>query len=123
MARLSVEDQFKKLQKQKIAIEQLEQVILDKETRKNLHRIVAVIDKAVAAAHAIATSSEPAKKRGRPAGVKAKRTSKLAGIKIAPKYRNPDDRKQTWTGRGRMPLWAAELAEIGKLETALIKKR
>ena len=34
MARLSVEDQFKKLQKQKIAIEQLEHVILDKETKK-----------------------------------------------------------------------------------------
>lgn len=123
MARLSVEDQFKKLQKQKIVIAQLEQVILDKETRKNLHRIVAVIDKAVAAAHTIATSSVPVKKRGRPAGTKSMRSSKLAGIKIAPKYRNPDDRKQTWTGRGRMPLWAAELAEIGKLEAALIKKR
>lgn len=123
MARLSVEDQFKKLQKQKIAIEQLEQIILDKETRKNLNRIVAVIDKAVAAAHAIASTASPVKKRGRPAGAKAKRTSKLAGIKIAPKYRNPDDKKQTWTGRGRMPLWAAELAEVGKLESALIKKR
>ncbi len=123
MARLSVEDQFKKLQKQKIAIEQLEHVILDKETKKNLNRIVAVIEKAVAAAHTIAATPATAKKRGRPAGSKAKRTSKLAGIKIAPKYRNPEDKKQTWTGRGRMPLWAAELAEVDQLESALIKRR
>lgn len=124
MPRLSVEDQFKKLQKQKIAIEQLEAILLDKESKKNIHRIVSVIEKAVALAHSVAESSAPAKKRGRPAGKKsAKRTSKLAGIKVPPKYRNPDDKKQTWTGRGRMPLWAAELAEAGSLESALIKKR
>lgn len=124
MARLSIEDQFKKLQKQKLAISQLEEIILDKETRKSLTRIVAIIEKAVSAAHDIANASAPAKKRGRPAGKKAaKRTSKLAGIKVPPKYRNPDDRSQTWTGRGRMPLWAAELAEHEQLASALIKRR
>ena len=54
MPRISVEDQFKKLQKQKIAIEQLEKTILDKDTKKSLQRVVAVIEKAVAAAFAIA---------------------------------------------------------------------
>ena len=24
---------------------------------------------------------------------------------VAPKYRNPDDPSQTWTGRGKRPLW------------------
>lgn len=25
--------------------------------------------------------------------------------KVAPKYRNPNDPSQTWTGRGKPPLW------------------
>ena len=28
--------------------------------------------------------------------------------KVAPKYRNPKDPSQTWTGRGRRPLWIVE---------------
>lgn len=39
---------------------------------------------------------------------------KLAGRKIKPKYRNPDDKSQTWTGRGRMPLWMVALTKKGK---------
>ena len=42
------------------------------------------------------------------------RASKLSGRKIKPKYRNPDARSQTWTGRGRMPLWMAALIKKGK---------
>jgi DNA-binding protein H-NS len=37
--------------------------------------------------------------------------------KVAPKYRNPKDATQTWTGRGRQPLWlVAELKRGKKLE-------
>jgi DNA-binding protein H-NS len=37
--------------------------------------------------------------------------------KVAIKYRNPKDPSQTWTGRGRKPLWlAAELAAGKSLE-------
>ena len=32
-----------------------------------------------------------------------KRVSKVA--KVAPKYRNPADPSQTWSGRGRQPRW------------------
>ncbi|PRD30519.1 UNVERIFIED_CONTAM: hvrA [Trichonephila clavipes] len=36
---------------------------------------------------------------------------------VAAKYRNPSDSSQTWSGRGRQPLWlAALLAEGKKLE-------
>lgn len=35
-------------------------------------------------------------------GGKDKRSS------VAPKYRNPRDPSQTWTGRGRRPLWIAQ---------------
>jgi DNA-binding protein H-NS len=32
--------------------------------------------------------------------------------KVAPKYRNPDNAGETWTGRGRQPRWVrAALAE------------
>jgi DNA-binding protein H-NS len=30
------------------------------------------------------------------------------GGKVAPKYRNPKDASQTWTGRGRRPNWLVE---------------
>ena len=36
---------------------------------------------------------------------------------VAAKYRNPNDVSQTWSGRGRQPVWlAALLAEGKKLE-------
>jgi DNA-binding protein H-NS len=42
------------------------------------------------------------------------RGNKLKGRKVQPKYRNPDKRAETWTGRGRMPLWMAGLVKKGK---------
>ena len=41
---------------------------------------------------------------------------------VAPKYRNPADVMQTWTGRGRKPTWVVEeLAAGGSLEDFLIR--
>lgn len=38
-----------------------------------------------------------------------------------PKYRNPNDPDQTWTGRGRIPLWMKEYeAKGGSRDDALI---
>lgn len=34
--------------------------------------------------------------------------------KIAPKYVNPDDATQTWTGRGRRPHWVQAALASGK---------
>ena len=45
----------------------------------------------------------------------------MKGVKLPPKYKNPADHTQTWTGRGVDPSWAAKLREAGQLETALIK--
>lgn len=37
--------------------------------------------------------------------------------KSSPKYANPDDRTQTWTGRGRQPNWlVARLKKGAKVE-------
>jgi DNA-binding protein H-NS len=34
--------------------------------------------------------------------------------KVAPKYANPKDPSQKWTGRGRRPAWVVEALEEGK---------
>nr|WP_322868138.1 H-NS histone family protein [Aquicoccus sp. G2-2]MEA1114438.1 H-NS histone family protein [Aquicoccus sp. G2-2] len=34
--------------------------------------------------------------------------------KVAPKYANPKDPSQKWTGRGRRPAWVVEALEAGK---------
>ncbi len=51
-----------------------------------------------------------------------RRSSKLKGRKVKPKYRNPADRSETWTGRGRMPLWMAVLVKKGKTPDAFLIK-
>jgi DNA-binding protein H-NS len=39
------------------------------------------------------------------------------GGKVAIKYINPDNKSETWTGRGRQPRWlVAKLAKGGKLQ-------
>ena len=44
--------------------------------------------------------------------------------KVPPKYRNPANTKQTWTGRGKRPRWLAELVSAGKkVDDFLIKKK
>lgn len=50
----------------------------------------------------------------------AKKTK--AKAKVAPKYRNPADSAQTWSGRGRQPLWFAAAIKAGKNERALLIK-
>jgi len=40
--------------------------------------------------------------------------AKQARGKVAPKYANPDDPAQTWTGRGRKPRWIQEALDSGK---------
>ena len=61
-----------------------------------------------------------AKSAGRPAA--KKRSSSLAGKKVAPKYRNPANPAQTWAARGQQPKWLkAELAKGKKLADFAIR--
>lgn len=51
------------------------------------------------------------------------RGSKLKGRKVAPKYRNPNNRAETWAGRGATPRWLRALLKSGhKLEEFAIAK-
>lgn len=35
------------------------------------------------------------------------------GVKVAVKYRHPEDHEKTWTGRGVTPKWMRELLDAG----------
>jgi DNA-binding protein H-NS len=53
-------------------------------------------------------SSETSRKRT------GRKPAKSAGSKVAPKYRNPANPSETWSGRGRQPRWLAALVQKGK---------
>ena len=40
--------------------------------------------------------------------------------KVAPKYRNPADPSQTWSGRGKRPRWFHAALKAGKREKDLL---
>lgn len=50
----------------------------------------------------------------------AHRSSKLAGTKVPPKYRDPVDASNTWSGRGRAPRWFEEAVRSGTSADALL---
>ncbi|MCF3479717.1 H-NS histone family protein [Stenotrophomonas maltophilia] len=54
-----------------------------------------------------ATADKPKNAKGR----KSTQSRKLG--KVAPKYRNPANPEETWTGRGRQPKWMALLVAKG----------
>ena len=49
----------------------------------------------------------------RAAGTKPAKARKTLG-KVAPKYRNPENTDETWTGRGKQPRWLAALTAQGR---------
>jgi DNA-binding protein H-NS len=58
------------------------------------------------------------------AGTKKPRKSAASGTRkpVAPKYANPSNPSETWTGRGRKPLWVQAALNQGKtLESLLIR--
>ena len=49
-----------------------------------------------------------------PAAKPVRKPSKNAGTKVAPKYRNPANENETWTGRGKQPRWLASYTAEGR---------
>jgi DNA-binding protein H-NS len=71
---------------------------------------------------AAALGSKSKSKAAKSTTVKAPKTKRAtAGRKVAPKYRDPANPAQTWTGRGRTPVWVQALQAAGQLATAEIK--
>ena len=119
----TISAQLAALKKQREALAKKEQALLAKSHEKVLTKIVQMAkDSGLTASDVIDAfkSDKPAKAKLIKASNSGKKSS-LAGAKIAPKYRNPANQAETWTGRGVSPKWIAELKVAGALESALIK--
>lgn len=119
MARTTVANQLAAIRKQRELLDKKEQALKSKSHDKVLAQIVAMAKDAGLSAADIAkalSAGKPAK------AVKAAKKGALAGKKVAPKYRNPTNPEQTWTGRGVSPTWVQTLKAAGTLESALISQ-
>lgn len=102
-----------------------------RKTRLGKRKPVAVVRKKIAAlaksegyslAELFGTGPRPAA-ASKPRKRALKKPGKPLG-KVAPKYRNPANPAETWSGRGKQPRWlAAETAKGKKAEDFLIAPR
>jgi DNA-binding protein H-NS len=120
MARTTVANQLAAIRKQRELLDKKEQALKSKSHDKVLTKIVAMAKEAGLTAADIAKAlnvGKPAKSGKAP---KVGKQGVLAGKKVAPKYRNPANPEQTWTGRGVSPTWVQALKTAGTLDSALI---
>ena len=124
-----IEKELVVLRKRREQINLREQEILKAVRKKGLENIVSIANEYgldVPEVVAALNRSSLKKVRGEDA-VKKDPPSKIKKVigqlrKVLPKYRNPENPEETWTGRGRSPAWVASLREKDKLDTALIIK-
>ncbi|MCD9125404.1 H-NS family nucleoid-associated regulatory protein [Luteimonas fraxinea] len=103
---------------EKFSSRELDLLIATAEKRKKLlskRRPISVVRAeltALAAAHGYTVGeivgSQP------PADPPRARSKPRKASKVAVKYRDPDDRRNTWSGRGSKPRWLAEKVRRGK---------
>ena len=125
MARTSPITQLEKIRAARIKLEKEEQRLMSRGHDKALAQIVQIAHSAGLSAADIAAALG-SKSKGKKVATKvigtktpkAKRAS--AGKKVAPKYRDPSNPANTWTGRGRMPQWVQALNAAGTLASAQI---
>lgn len=98
---------------------------LDKMSRKELTDLRARVDRALETLAerereaALTAADEAARAHGFSlaelgvGGGKGKRKGKSSGAKNPPKYRNPDNPAQTWSGLGRRPQWVKDAEAAG----------
>ncbi|GAB2850506.1 H-NS histone family protein [Pseudoduganella ginsengisoli] len=80
--------------------EQLKKELTQRETQERAQ----AIEKILAIAKSVGATVEELV-----AGAKLK----APGAEVAPRYRNPADAGQQWTGRGRQPKWVKDWVEAG----------
>ena len=123
-----IENELVELRKRRELINLREQEILKAVRKKGLENIVSIANEYgldVPEVVAALNRSAPKKVRGKDT-LKKDPPSKIKVIgrprKVLPKYSNPANPEETWTGRGRSPAWIASLRESDKLNMALIIK-
>lgn len=120
MARSTVANQLAAIRKQRELLDKKEQALKTKSHDKVLSKIVLLAKEAGLTASDIAKALNAGKPTKAGKSPKVAKKGALAGKKVAPKYRNPANPEQTWTGRGVSPTWVQALKAAGTLETALI---
>ncbi len=120
MARTTVANQLASIRKQRELLDKKEQALKSKSYEKVLAQIVNMAKDAGLTAADIAKAMSSGKPAKAAKASKAAKKGALAGKKVAPKYRNPANPEQTWTGRGVSPAWVQALKAAGTLDAALI---
>lgn len=120
MARTTVANQLAAIRKQRELLDKKEQALKSKSHDKVLAKIVTMAKEAGLSASDIAKALSTGKTAKAGKAPRAAKKGALAGKKVAPKYRNPANAEQTWTGRGVSPTWIQELKAAGTLDSALI---
>ena len=120
MARTTVASQLAALRKQRELLIKKEQALLSKSHDKVLSKIVQLAKDAGLTADEISKALGAGKSAKTAKAPRAAKKGGLAGKKVAPKYRNPANPEQTWTGRGVSPSWVQSLKAAGTLDSALI---
>lgn len=114
-----------KLRKEKAKIEKAISLQEAKDKKEATAKLVAMArDSGIDLADLVASTGRKTKAKPTSSKVPAVRRKKKATAKrgkVAPKYRNPIDAEQTWTGRGKQPVWVREYLESsGTLEDITI---
>jgi len=115
---------LEKVRAARIKLEKEEQRLMSRSHDKALTQIVQLARASGLTAEQIAAAlgSKSKGKAAKSTTVKAPKAKRAtAGRKVAPKYRDPANPAQTWTGRGRTPAWVQALQAAGQLATAEIK--
>jgi DNA-binding protein H-NS len=120
MAKLTVAESLALINKEREALDRKEKALLSQNRATALAQIVQIAkDNALSFTDISGAlkDTKPPKK-----AVKAKGTKKVFKPrgKVAPKYKNPANPTQTWTGRGKMPAWIKALSDQNALNSALI---
>jgi DNA-binding protein H-NS len=127
MRKLTIATQLAAIQKQKNLLAKKEAALKAESHGKVLTQIIKMAKEAGLSLAEISSAYESNRSKFSVKATQKKsknnlaKTHTLKGVKLPPKYRNPLDPNQTWTGRGVDPSWVAKLREAGLLESALIE--
>ena len=125
MPRTTTNTQLSKIRKQVEALQAKEKALLSKVNNKVIAQIVELAKRHNVTYEELGEAMDAAKTKRKVNRTRRTAQSKVTNTtdkraKVAPKYRNPNDATQTWTGRGKSPVWVQTLKDAGILETALI---
>lgn len=106
-----------KIDVDKLSLRELDSLLVAAELRKSLlskRRPVAVVRReliALAMSLGYAIEELINVRADSAVGKPAKRRKR---VRVAAKYRDPENKRQTWSGRGRMPRWLADRTKRGQ---------